>query len=143
MSLKELVSGVVSRADSVTSRPEDVAKMTSTRQAVLTAGLCAIAGSTATIPLYTTFWWWDLLAHGLAGGAIAATGRLFRLTDGAVVLIVALIAVGWELIEPHIPAPIFRITFQTGDAPSDIVATVIGGGVVIAMLQIQRSWNRR
>jgi len=143
MSLKEFVSGLLSRADSVASHPEDVAKMTSTRQAVLTAGLCALAGSTATIPLYATFWWWDLLAHGLAGGAIAATGRLFRLTDGAVVIVVALIAVGWELIEPHIPAPIFRITFQTGDAPSDIIATLVGGSVVIATLQIQRLSNRR
>ncbi|WP_178917784.1 hypothetical protein [Natronomonas gomsonensis] len=143
MSLREYVTGVVGQGDTVASDPEDISKMIPVRQAVLTAGLCAIAGSTATVPLYTTFWWWDLLAHGLAGGAIAATGRLFRLTDGAVVSIVVLIAVGWELIEPHIPTPIFRITFQTGDAPSDIVATVVGGGIVIAMLQIQRSWNSR
>mgnify|MGYP006283551937 FL=1 len=120
------------RSDTAKADSSLQSKHVSVGQAVVTAALCGIAGSTATIPLYSTFWWWDLLAHGLAGGAIIAVSRLLRLSYSVSFFVVLAIAVGWELFEPHLPTEFLGIVLLTGDAPSDIAATIVGGGFVLA-----------
>lgn len=103
------------------------------RAAIFT--LCFAAGVASGIPLYTTFWWWDLFAHGLAGVAITsaavAAGQSRRRSLGVTIAL----AIGWELVEPHLSA-LTPLTFLVGDWPSDIAATVAGGLLVVAWYSI-------
>jgi peptidoglycan/LPS O-acetylase OafA/YrhL len=132
MSLKGKVVAALTRR-----RPGPVrflrSRTTTVQRAVATAALCAVAGATATVPMYAAFWWWDLLSHALAGGALAALFGLLVRSDGAVVAGVLVVAVGWEVVEPRLPTGSLPIWFATGDAPSDVAAT-LGGGLLVTAL---------
>ena len=77
----------------------------------------------------------------LADSAIVTAGQLLRYTIGDNILIMAATAVSWELAEPHLPTGSLPISFATGDAPADIVVTVVGGGLVVAAVWIYGLWR--
>jgi hypothetical protein len=108
----------------------------SAKRAVVTAALCAVAGAAATIPFYTAFWWWDLLAHALGSGAIAATLSLLIRSYGGIMSGVLFIGIGWEVVEKTVPTAPLPIAFITDDAPSDILANLVGGVATILVLHL-------
>jgi hypothetical protein len=143
MSLKRRVAAALSRWRVGSLSPGALSyRTTSVRYAVATAALCAVAGATATVPLYGVFWWWDLLSHALAGGALAAVAGLVVRSRPAALAVVVTVAAGWEAVEPHLPTGSLPIWFATGDAPSDLAATAIGG-VVVCLLVPSRGWAGR
>lgn len=98
------------------------------------AALCFAAGVAAGVPLYTTYWWWDLFAHGLGGVALTTGAVAAGQSPARSLLFTATVAVGWELVEPHL-STVTPLTFVTGDWPSDIAATV-AGAVLVAVVHI-------
>jgi len=110
----------------------------STSQAIITTLLAAIAGIIAALPLYTTFWWWDILAHSIAGISIVMTMLLVTVKYRLIIVSTAFIAVGWEIVEPILSTSRFPITFMTGDWVLDILVTMSAEIITVLILMIYK-----
>ena len=90
----------------------------------------AFVAALGLLPLYESVWWWDILTHALAGGAITGWLLLSGQRASAVVLLVALCSGAWELLEYATPTYVF----MAGDAADTAldVACNFGGSAAVA-----------
>jgi hypothetical protein len=97
---------------------------------------CFSAGVVSALPLYTQIWWWDLFAHGITGGAITLSMLVSGYGKVTSVLSTAIIAIGWEVVEPRLSILDLPIGFITGDWKSDILITIFGSLVCVGGWQL-------
>lgn len=98
----------------------------------------AFVAALGLLPLYESVWWWDLLTHTLAGGAITAWLLLSGRRASAVVLLVALCSGAWELLEYATPTYVF-IAGGAADTALDVVCNFAGSAAVAAAFVLVRS----
>ncbi|MDS0299522.1 hypothetical protein NDI76_12290 [Halogeometricum sp. S1BR25-6] len=102
----------------------------------------AFVAALGLLPLYESVWWWDILTHALAGGAITGWLLLSGRRASAVVLLVALCSGAWELLEYATPTYVF-IAGGAADTALDVVCNFAGSAVVAAAFVRVRSSLRR
>lgn len=102
----------------------------------------AFVAALGLLPLYESVWWWDILTHTLAGGAITGWLLLSGRRASAVVLLVALCSGAWELLEYATPTYVF-IAGGAADTALDVACNFGGSAVVAAAFALVRSSLRR
>lgn len=102
----------------------------------------AFVAALGLLPLYESLWWWDILTHTLAGGAITGWLLLSGRRAPAVVLLVALCSGAWELLEYATPTYAF-VAGGAADTALDVVCNFGGSAVVAAAFVLVRSSLRR
>ncbi len=90
------------------------------------------------LPLYPTFWWWDLAAHALASVAILSVARLRSRSWRVPVAALVGLSVAWEWGEYLFPQP-WLIVPTVADTLSDLTVMFLVGYLYYRVVEAGRS----